>query len=315
MNAIEVLELTKRYKKGAVAVDSTSFTVEQGAAFGLLGPIGAGKSSIINMLLRFTKPTSGTVKIFDHDVATQFQEVQNKIGYLPERPGFYGNFSAEKNLRILANLSGVREVREERKERDERISKLVILAGLEGKETDLVRTFSLGDRKRLGIAAAMLNEPELLILDEPSIGLDPQGRHDILALIHELNVHDVTLFLATHNVRNIAEICDVVATMKSGRVATPITTKGFIADMRGPTLQLEADLANMNERVLQAIKSVKGVKSIQCERLKISLDSRPGINEDVNYVITRAGGRLRSLRESPSLEEAYVRMMGEQKVE
>jgi ABC-2 type transport system ATP-binding protein len=309
MNAIEVLELTKRYKKGTVAVEGASFTVEQGAAFGLLGPIGAGKSSIINMLLSFTKPTAGTIKIFDRDVATQFHEVQNKIGYLPERPGFYGNFSAEKNLRILANLSGVRE------ERDERIAKLFKLAGLEGKETDLVRAYSLGDRKRLGIAAAILNEPELLILDEPSTGLDPQGRHDILALIHELNVHDVTLFLATHNVRNIAEICDMVATMKSGRVAAPTTTKGFIAGVRGTAIQLEADLANMNERVLQAIKSVKGVKSIQCERLKISLDYRPDINEDVNYVITRAGGRLRALRESPSLEEAYVRMMGEERVE
>jgi ABC-2 type transport system ATP-binding protein len=189
------------------------------------------------------------------------------------------------------------------------------LAGLEGKETDRVQAYSLGDRKRLGIAAAMLNEPELLILDEPSAGLDPQGRRDVLALIHELNVHDVTLFLATNNVRSIAEICDVVALMKSGRVASPITTKSFIDNIRGTSLQLEADLANMNERVLQAIKSVKGVRSIQCERLKISVDNIPNINEDVNYVVTRAGGRLRSLRESPSLEEAYVRMMGEESVE
>jgi hypothetical protein len=103
--------------------------------------------------------------------------------------------------------------------------------------------------------------------------------------------------------------------MEYGRVAAPTTKKSFIEDVRGTSLQLEADLANMNERVLQAIKSVKGVKSIQCERLKISLDYRPGINEDVNYVITRAGGRLRSLHESPSLEEAYVRMMGEESVE
>jgi ABC-2 type transport system ATP-binding protein len=178
-----------------------------------------------------------------------------------------------------------------------------------------VQAYSLGDRKRLGIAAAMLNEPELLILDEPSAGLDPQGRRDVMALIHELNVHDVTLFLATNNVRSIAEICDVVAIMKSGRVAAPITTKSFIENVRGISLHLEADLVNMNERVLQAIKTVKGVKSIECERLKISIDYRPEINEDVNYVITRAGGRLRSLREAPSLEEAYVRMMGEEDVE
>jgi ABC-2 type transport system ATP-binding protein len=309
MNVIEVFELTKRYKKDVVAVDSASFIVEQGAAFGLLGPIGAGKSSIIHMLLNFTKPTAGTIKIFDYEIATQFHEVQSKIGYVPERPGFYGNFSAEKNLRIFANLSGVHEAL------DERISKLFVLAGLEGKEADRVQAYSLGDRKRLGIAAAMLNEPELLILDEPSAGLDPQGRRDVVALIHELNVHDVTLFLATHNVRSIAEICDVVAIMKSGRVAVPTTTKSFIKDVRGASLHLEADLANMNERVLQAIKSVKGVKSIQCERLRIYLDFREGINEDVNFAITRAGGRLRSLHESPSLEEAYVIMMGEESVE
>jgi len=309
MNVIEVSELTKRYKKGVNAVDNASFTVEQGAAFGLLGPIGSGKSSVIHMLLNFTKPTAGSIKIFDRDITTQFHEVQSKIGYVPERPGFYGNFSAEKNLRVFANLSGVSE------DHEERIAKLFILAGLEGKENDRVQAYSLGDRKRLGIAAAMLNEPELLILDEPSAGLDPHGRRDVVSLIHELNVHDVTLFLATNNVRSIAEICDTVAIMKSGRIAEQITTKSFIEGVRGTSLQLEADLANMNERVLQAIKSVKGVRSVQCERLKINVDYLPNINEDVNYVITRAGGRLRSLRESPSLEEAYVRMMGEESVE
>ncbi|HYC20475.1 MAG TPA: ABC transporter ATP-binding protein [Candidatus Bathyarchaeia archaeon] len=304
MNAIELEGLTKRYKKGVVAVEDARFTVPQGTAFGLLGPIGAGKSSIINMLVNFIQPSAGTIKILDREIPAQWHEVQHRIGYLPERPGFYGNFSAEKNLRFLANISNVRE------EREEKIKKLFKLAGLEGNETTLVRTFSLSDRKRLGIAAAMLNEPELLILDEPSTGLDPQGRRDIMALVHELNVHDVTLFLATHNVRDIAEICDEVATMKTGHVAAPTTAKEFVADVRGNTVEIEADVADVNERVLQAIRSVKGVKSIQCEGLKISLEYRPGINEDVNYVITRAGGRLRSLRESPSLEEAYVRRMG-----
>jgi ABC-2 type transport system ATP-binding protein len=309
MNAIEVQGLTKRYKKGVVAVEDVSFAVPQGAAFGLLGPIGAGKSTIINMLLNFTQPSDGTIRTFDREIPAQFREVQDKVGYLPERPGFYGNYSAEKNLRFFANLSNVRE------ERDEKIAKLFKLSGLEGKEAAPVRAYSLDDRKRLGIAAAMLNEPELLILDEPSTGLDPQGRRDIMALIHELNVHDVTLFVATHNVRDIAELCDIVATMRAGHVAAPMMTKDFVAHLRGKTVEVEVDIANVNERVLQAIRSVKGVKSIQCEGLKITLDYRPGINEDVNYVITRAGGRLRSLRESPSLEEAYVRKMGEERVE
>jgi ABC-2 type transport system ATP-binding protein len=309
MNVIEVRELTKRYKHGIVAVDRASFAVEQGAAFGLLGPIGAGKSTIISTILNLTKPTAGTIEIFGRDAGSQFHEVQSKIGYLPERPGFYGDFSAEKNLRFLCNIAGLRE------ERDDKIAKIIKLVGLEDNQGTPVRAFSIGDRKRLGIAAAMLNQPELLILDEPSSGLDPQGRRDVMALIHELNVHDVTLFIATHNVRDVTEVCEVVATIRSGYVAAARATKDFVADLRGTTAQLEADIANLNERVLQAIRSTRGVRSIQCDRLKITLEYRPGVSEDVNYAITRAGGRLRSLRESPSLEEAYVRKMEEETVE
>jgi ABC-2 type transport system ATP-binding protein len=309
MNVIEVQELTKRYKKGIVAVDGASFNVEQGAAFGLLGPIGAGKSTIVSILLNLTKPTAGTVKILGREVSSQFREIQRKIGYLPERPGFYADFSAEKNLRFLSNIAGLRE------EQDDKIAKIFKLVGLEELQTAPVREYSVGDRKRLGIAAAVLNEPELLVLDEPSSGLDPQGKRDIMTLIHDLNVHDVTLFIATHNVRDVTEVCEVVATIRSGRVAAPKMTKDFVADLRGKTAQLEVEVSNLNERVLQAIRSTRGVRSIQCERLKISLEYRPGVNEDVNYAITRAGGRLRSLRESPSLEEAYVRKMEEETVE
>ncbi|HYB58937.1 MAG TPA: ABC transporter ATP-binding protein [Candidatus Acidoferrales bacterium] len=309
MSVIEVREVTKRYKNGVVAVDRVSFIVEQGAAFGLLGPIGAGKSTIISTILGLTRPTTGTVEVFGRDASSQFREVQSKIGYLPERPGFYGDFSAEKNLKFLCNIAGLRE------EQEDKIAKIVRLVGLEKNQKTPVRTYSVGDRKRLGIAAAMLNQPELLILDEPSSGLDPQGRSDIMTLIHELNVHDVTLFIATHNVRDVAEVCEVVATIRSGHIAGTKATKDFVADLRGTTTQLEADVANLNERVLQALRSTKGVRSIQCEGLKITLEYRPGVNEDVNYAITRAGGRLRSLRESPSLEEAYVRNMEEETLE
>jgi ABC-2 type transport system ATP-binding protein len=309
MSVIEVREVTKRYKNGVVAVDRVSFIVEQGAAFGLLGPIGAGKSTIISTILGLTRPTTGTVEVFGRDASSQFREVQSKIGYLPERPGFYGDFSAEKNLKFLCKIAGLRE------EQEDKIAKIVRLVGLEKNQKTPVRTYSVGDRKRLGIAAAMLNQPELLILDEPSSGLDPQGRSDIMTLIHELNVHDVTLFIATHNVRDVAEVCEVVATIRSGHIAGTKATKDFVADLRGTTTQLEADVANLNERVLQALRSTKGVRSIQCEGLKITLEYRPGVNEDVNYAITRAGGRLRSLRESPSLEEAYVRNMEEETLE
>ncbi len=305
MNAIEVSGLTKVYGKGRVAVENASFVVERGAAFGLLGPIGAGKSSIVNVLLNFVHPTSGTIKVFGYEVPAQFDEVRQRIGYLPERPGFYDHFSAEKNLQFLANLSHVVDGR------DEKIQRLFLLTGLAGKEKLPVSEYSLGDRKRLGIAAAMLTEPQLLVLDEPSTGLDPQGRRDMMALIHELNAHDVTLFIATHNVGDVTEICDVLATIKSGRVSPPVSTKNFIAAVRGKTVRVEAEITNLNERVLQAIKSVRGVKSIECERLRIVVDFRPNVKEDINYIITRAGGRIRSLRDSPSLEEAYVKMMGE----
>jgi ABC-2 type transport system ATP-binding protein len=302
MNVIETEGLTKIYGDTGVAVDSVNLIVERGSAFGLLGPIGAGKSTIINMLMNFIKPTAGTIKILDCQVPSQFYEAQERIGYLPERPGFYTNLSADRNLTYFARLSGIRE------DRQEKVRNVLSLVGLEGKEDLPVRAYSLGARKRLGIAAAMLNSPELLILDAPSTGLDLQGMKDITALIHDLKVKDVTMLLASHNVKEVAEICDTVGVIKSGRLMMTSSTKKFLADIRGETAQLEVELAEISDVVIQAIKSVEGVQSIECEKLSVILKSRPGINEDVNDAIVKAGGRIRSLRESPSLEEAYIRM-------
>ena len=178
---------------------------------------------------------------------------------LTERPGFYINFSAERNLTYFASLSGIRE------DRQEKVRNVLSLVGLEEKDLP-VRAYSLGARKRLGIAAAMLNNPELLILDEPSTGLDLQGMKDITALIHELNVNDVTMLLASHNVKEVAEICDMVAVIKSGRIMMTSSTKKFLTEIRGKTAQLEVELAEISDAVIQAIKSVEGVRSIECEK-------------------------------------------------
>jgi ABC-2 type transport system ATP-binding protein len=304
MNAIETEGLTKIYGNDVVAVDNVNLIVEHGSAFGLLGPIGAGKSTIINMLTNFIKPTAGTVTILNFDVPSQFYKVQERIGYLPERPGFYTDISAERNLMYFASLSGLRE------DKQEKVKNVLSIVGLEGKEDLPVKAYPLGARKRLGIAAAMLNDPELLIFDEPSTGLDLRGMQDITALVRELNVKNVTMFLASHNVREVADICDTVAVIKSGRIMMTSSTKQFLADVRGETSQLEIELAQISDAVIQAIKSVEGVKSIECEKLSVILKARPGINEDVNDAIVKAGGRIRSLRESPSLEEGYIRMTG-----
>jgi len=305
MNVIETEGLTKIYGDDVVAVDNVNLMVESGSTFGLLGPIGAGKSTVINMLMNFIKPTAGTIRILNFDVPSQFYKVQERIGYLPERPGFYTDISAERNLMYFASLSGLRD------DRQDKVKNVLSIVGLEGKEDLPVRTYPLGARKRLGIAAAMLHAPELLILDEPSAGLDLQGQQDITAIIRELKIKDVTMFLASHNVKEVADICDTVGVIKSGRIMMTSSTKQFLADVRGETSQLEVELAQISDAVIQAIKSVEGVKSIECEKLNVILKARPGINEDVNDAIVKAGGRIRSLREAPSLEEAYIRMTGE----
>jgi ABC-2 type transport system ATP-binding protein len=227
--AIQTECLGKTFGRGAGsvrAVDGLRLNVSCGQVYGFLGPNGAGKTTTIRMLLGLVRPTEGTARILGRDVRAHPQ-VLRRVGALVERAAFYGYMSARDNLAVLARTAG--------DYRPWRIAELLELVGLAGQEGRRVREFSTGMRQRLGIAAALLGDPELVILDEPTKGLDPAGIHEMRGLIRDLaHVHGKTVFLSSHLLGEVEQICDRVAILRAGRVVR----EGAVADLLSEGAQL-----------------------------------------------------------------------------
>lgn len=210
---VETEDLTKKY--GArTAVDHLNIKIEEGEVFGFLGPNGAGKTTTLLMFLGLTEPTSGRAKVIGFDPTREPFKVKEKVGYLPENVGFYDDMDARQNLRYIAKLNRISgEVAEKR------IDYWLEMVGLSDESTKKVGTFSKGMRQRLGIAEVLIKEPKLVFLDEPTIGLDPDGTNRMLDLIHSLSREkNITLFLSSHLLDQVQRICDRVGIMINGNL-------------------------------------------------------------------------------------------------
>ncbi len=207
---IEVTGLTKNFKK-LVAVNNLNLNVHKGDVFGFLGPNGAGKSTTIRMLLTLITPTSGSIKIFGKEIKQNRKEILSKVGAIVEKPDFYLYLSAYKNLEILSKISG-KEIHKNK------ISEMLELVGLKDRASSKVKTFSHGMKQRLGIAQTLLHDPELIILDEPTTGLDPQGMKEIRDLIIHLSKEKgKTIFLSSHILREIELIATRMIIINKGK--------------------------------------------------------------------------------------------------
>ena len=202
--------LTKKYR-GRVAVNAVSLTVERGEIFGFLGQNGAGKSTLIRMALGLVRPTRGRVLLFGHDMARRPLKALRRVGAIVEAPAFYENFSGWDNLRMLAAMSGGVQRK--------RIEETLALVDLLGRAKDPVRTYSHGMRQRLGIAQALLPAPELVILDEPTDGLDPQGIREVRLLLPRLRDElGLTILISSHLLHEVEQVCSTVAIIDEGRL-------------------------------------------------------------------------------------------------
>ncbi|MCL4516209.1 MAG: ABC transporter ATP-binding protein [Firmicutes bacterium] len=201
--------LTKVFKRRR-AVDGLDLEVSRGEVFGFLGPNGAGKTTTIRMLLGLIRPSSGAAELLGHNVATHHKEALQKVGAVVETPCFYKHLSGRENLEIFARLSGGAG--------HQRIEEVLELVGLGGRAGDKVRTYSHGMRQRLGIAQALLPAPELVILDEPTDGLDPRGMKEIRDLVARLaRTEEITIFLSSHLLHEVEQLCDRVAIVDHGK--------------------------------------------------------------------------------------------------
>ena len=301
--------LTKRY--GAhTAVDDISFTVEDGCIYGLLGPNGAGKSTTMNILTGYLSATAGTVKVAGHDIAEEPLEAKRAIGYLPEQPPLYPEMTVREYLLFVAELKGVKH----KKERAPMVETAMGRTGLQPVQNRLIRNLSKGYRQRVGIAAALLGEPKVIILDEPTVGLDPAQVIEIRGLIHDLG-RTHTVILSSHILSEVQTVCDRVLIISAGKLVaqgTPEELAGQLA-ARGT---LSATAQGSREEVLAAAGQVEGLTGLHITAEKGGEVSFTAVCEggsdlrgELSLALAKAGCPVLSLStDSMSLEDVFLQL-------
>ena len=306
---IEVEHLTKRY--GAhTAVDDISFTVEDGCIYGLLGPNGAGKSTTMNILTGYLSATAGAVKVAGHDIAEEPLEAKQAIGYLPEQPPLYPEMTVREYLLFVAELKGVKH----KKDRAAMAETAMGRTGLQPVQNRLIRNLSKGYRQRVGIAAALLGEPKVIILDEPTVGLDPAQVIEIRNLIHDLG-RTHTVILSSHILSEVQTVCDRVLIISAGKLVaqgTPEELAGQLA-ARGT---LSATAQGSREEVLAAAGQVEGLTGLHITAEKGGEVSFTAVCEggsdlrgELSLALAKAGCPVLSLStDSMSLEDVFLQL-------
>jgi len=269
MFPVETHELTKRYGP-LVAVDRVSLTVRPGEVYGFLGPNGAGKTTTLRMLLGLVRPTSGTVRLFGKGTG----ESLGDLGALIEGPAFYPYLSGRQNLRVLAHYAGCPA---------RRIDIVLDLVDMADRAGDRYSTYSLGMKQRLGVAAALLKDPKLLILDEPTNGLDPAGMADMRRLIKRLGASGKTVLLSSHMLGEVQQICDRVGVVSGGRLIAEST----VAELRGGArLRIVADPI---EEAAARARALVGQDRVRVEDGALELDIEAGKAAWINAELVNTG--------------------------
>nr|WP_221200251.1 ABC transporter ATP-binding protein [Nocardioides soli] len=299
----------RRTREDVEAVRGVSFNVERGETFGLLGPNGAGKTTTIKMLITLLLPTSGSASVLGLDVVTDVREVRRRIGYVfgGDR-GLYDRLSGLDNLRYFAELYGV-EPREQRR----RIGALLELVGMTGREGERVEGYSRGMRQRLHIARGLLHDPDVVFLDEPSIGIDPVGARELRATIASLKDQGKTVLLTTHYMFEADELSDRIAVIRAGEIVaegTPAELKRRVAIGR----VLEVETYGVPEPVVSALAELSAVRSVAVEErdqfqvLVLQCDADSDVTQEVLARLSGVRVGRVGVRE-PTLEDAYVQLV------
>ena len=295
-NIIQISSLTKKFKD-VLAVDDLSFTVKRGDVFGFLGPNGAGKSTTIRMLLSLIKQSSGSIKIFDKSLSEHRREILTKVGAIVEKPDFYLYLPAIKNLEILAKISGKDVSRQ-------RILELLELVGLKDRAKSKVKTYSHGMKQRLGIAQALLHNPELIVLDEPTTGLDPQGLKEIRDLIIHLSTEEKkTIFLSSHILSEIELVANRMIIINKGKKIVEGKV-GELLDANTVKVTIEVENIELAKKVLENSSWLNQIESINGNKISIKLDRKNISN--LNKYLVENNVNVEALIPIRSLEDYFL---------
>src|SRR5512147_1758892 len=320
VNAIEVSHLRRTFKssigvirrttKEIVAVDDTSFEIQEGELFGLLGPNGAGKTTTVKMLTTLLIPTAGTASVKGFDVVARAEEVRKRIGFIfgGER-GLYWRLSGVDNLRYFASLYSL-----DPDFTKKRIPYLLEMVGLGDRGDEKVQGYSRGMKQRLQVARTLLHDPAILFLDEPTIGLDPVGARDFRNVILNLQSEQKTILLTTHYMFEADALCDRIGVINHGTIIALDTPQGLKAHVSDLSV-VEVETFGASSGALQTIRELPFVDSLAIEdneqRQMLLVQTRRGAEAVPDIMSVLAGQRVgRVIVREPTLEDAYVRLVG-----
>jgi ABC-2 type transport system ATP-binding protein len=284
------------------AVQALDLDIKEGEVFGFLGPNGAGKTTTIRMLTSLIAPTRGNAVVNGFKICSQDKEIRSSVGVLTETPGMYDNLSAEQNLRIFAQLYGVRDI-------DGQVEKYLKMLDLWDRRFDSAGTYSKGMKQKLAISRALIHEPRILFLDEPTAGLDPEASHMLREFIAELRKEGRTIFLCTHNLDEADRLCDRIGVFKTRLlvVDTPTNLRSSIFGRK-----IVFHLQSVSEVLLDSVTKfiyVKEAKIID-NKIVVTLDDPDTQNPELIRALVDAGAALRFVGElRHSLEEVYLQLV------
>jgi ABC-2 type transport system ATP-binding protein len=307
-SAIEVSNLTKYYGK-LLAVDQVNFEVKGKELFGLLGPNGAGKTTTIRMICGMLRPTSGTIIVAGFDVSQKPEEAKRRIGLVPDISNLFGELSARVNLEFMGKLYGL-----DKKTRRERIDQVLELFQLKERQNDLVKYYSKGMHRRLTIAAALIHQPEILVMDEPTSGLDAQTARLVREIIIDLNKEGRAVLLTTHQIEEADRLCQRVGIIDRGRLIalnTPEELKNSTEGMRA--LEIKVLNGVDQQRWLPIISEAEGVDNVFLAEGKIRVLSKdlPQVIPIVVNLVSKNGGKIENISVAqPTLEDAFINLTG-----
>ena len=308
---IEVENLVKRYGD-RLAVDHLSFQVEPGKIYGFLGPNGAGKSTTMNIMTGYIAATEGSVKINGHDIVKDAEEAKKCIGYLPEIPPVYQDMTVGEYLNFIADLKKI--AKSERKEQIKEVMELTMISDIQSR---LIKNLSKGYKQRVGLAQAVLGYPDVIILDEPTVGLDPKQIIEIRDLIKKLGEKH-TIILSSHILSEVQAVCDEIMIISRGKLVACDTPEGLTGLMNG-SIQLETGILGTEGKVEGVIKKLNRIQKYHfescnekgCVKVIIETDANDDIRSELFYALAKEKLPIMSMnRLEKSLEDVFLELTG-----
>lgn len=306
MSLVKIENLVKKYNANT-AVKGISFDIEKGEIFGLLGPNGAGKSTTISMLSGLLKPTEGSIFINDKDVIKNPMIAKKVIGLVPQDIALYGTLTAKENLFFwgrMYNLSG--------KLLKDRVDEALKIAGLEDRQNEKINNYSGGMKRRINIAAALLHKPEILIMDEPTVGIDPQSRNHILESVKKLNKEGITIIYTSHYMEEIEYLCTRIGIVDHGKLIA-LGNKNELKKSISLQEKIELEVSQILPAALEKVKGINGIKAVDVIDKKIIINTTGDKNVLPRLISLFSDMDIKILSvkiDEPNLESVFLSLTG-----